>query len=154
MRKILKDILLWTSIILGLIVIQSLITITSFKLNLTILPVFYLGFKKGDLSGFSSGIGTGLIEDILSGYLIGPSILSKGLIGLFASLLNEKFFVWTYTMGILSVFFITIIDEIIIYLSLSIFSHQPAVLTNFILASVIKGLINSPFGGIIKKDER
>ncbi|HHN65531.1 MAG TPA: rod shape-determining protein MreD [Nitrospirae bacterium] len=153
MRKIVKNTILWGSVIICLVVIQSLLTVTSFKLNLAILPVFYLGFKKGDLAGFSSGIGAGLLEDILSGSIIGPSTLSKGMIGLFSHLLYEKFFVWTYLLGIVSVFLITIVDELIIYASMTIFSHQPLPFSSFATASLIKALVNSPFGGIIKKDE-
>ncbi len=151
MKELLKKIGLWTGIILVTLVIQTFFSISLFKLNLTLLPVYYLGFKRGEIAGFSSGVFVGFLEDTLSGQLMGPSILGKGLVGVLASYLSDRFFIWVPMLGIVSVFLFTVLDELIVYLSLTIFSNQPTGLKEFAFAAILKGLINSPIGGFIKR---
>ena len=50
----------------------------------------------------------------------------------------------------LAVFTLTVVDETVVYTSLSLFSQRPAPLPDFIGLTIVKALINAPFGWLIK----
>ncbi len=77
MNKTAKKLALWTIIIAGVFLLQSVISTELIKVNLTLLLVYYFGLKKGELQGVSFGISIGFLEDTLSGQLIGPGMLGK-----------------------------------------------------------------------------
>ncbi len=137
-------------IVAGVFLIQSVISIELIKLNLTLLLVYYFGLKKGELQGVAVGISVGFLEDTLSGQLIGPGMLGKGLAGILPAYLSDGFFIWTPLLGMLAVF---ALDETVVYTSLSIFSQRPAPLQDFIALTFVKALINAPFGWLIRPED-
>jgi rod shape-determining protein MreD len=153
MMKQTRKILLILAVITGLFIIQSLSSMNGIPLNLTLLPVYYLGLRKGDLYGSTSGILTGFFEDALSGHMLGPAILSKGIIGSVSSSFPGGFFIWRPFIGVISVFILSFADEAIIFLSLTLFSQQPAPLQDFLMMALFKSAINSPAGGFIRPNE-
>ena len=140
-------------IVAGVFLLQSLISTTLIKLNLTLLLVYYFGLKKGETQGAAVGISVGFLEDTLSGHIIGPGMLGKGLVGILSTYLSSGFFIWTPMIGIVSVFTLTMIDETVVYVSLSLFSQRPAPLQDFVAMAFIKALINAPFGLLIKPEK-
>ena len=150
MNKGAKELAFWAIIITGVFLIQSVISTELIKLNLTLLPVYYFSLKKGELQGVSLGISIGFLEDTLSGQLIGPGMLGKGLAGILPAYLSDGFFIWTPPLGMLAVFTLTVFDETVIYTSLSLFSQRPAPLPDFITLTLVKALINAPFGWLIR----
>jgi rod shape-determining protein MreD len=61
--------------------------------DLILVWVVYCGVRCSRASGIGTGITLGLIQDSLSGGLLGVNTLSKGLIAYFFSTLKDKFFV-------------------------------------------------------------
>ncbi len=150
MIKTLRKVLLWSAIVTGVFLVQSLVSASLLTVNLTLLPVYYFGLKKGYAPGLSVGVSVGLLEDALSGQLIGPGMLGKGLVGILASYITDGFFIWTPLLGMLAVFVLTIVDEAVIYTSLTLFSEAPAPLKDFVGIALGKALINAPFGWMIR----
>lgn len=152
MVKTAKKLLLWSAIVTGIFLAQSLVSASLLTVNLTLLLVYYFGLKKGELAGVSVGISVGLLEDTLSGQLIGPGMLGKGLVGILSSYITDGFFIWTPLLGMLAVFVLTIVDEAVIYTSLTIFFEAPAPLKDFVGIALVKALINAPFGWMIRPE--
>ena len=61
--------------------------------DLVLVWVVYCGVRCSRTGGIGAGIALGLIQDSLSGGLLGVNTLSKGLIAYFFSTLKDKFFV-------------------------------------------------------------
>jgi len=150
MIKYLKKVLLWIIILLTIIFFESMIALPYLKLNLTLVPVYYIGVREGAFQGCLSGIFTGFLEDAISGDFIGPSILSKGFIGIISSYLSDRFFIWKPMLGIISIFLLSMIEETIVYFSLTIFSKGPTSFQEFLMMSFIRSIINIPAGRFIK----
>jgi len=150
MSNTIKKLSFWTVIAALIFLLQSVISTGLLKLNLTLLLVYYFGLKRGELQGAAVGISVGFLEDAVSGQLIGPGMLGKGLAGILPAYLSEGFFIWTPLLGMLAVFTLTVVDETVIYTSLSLFSQRPAPFQDFIALTFVKALINAPFGWLIR----
>ncbi|MEC4684826.1 MAG: rod shape-determining protein MreD [Nitrospirota bacterium] len=153
MNRTAKKIAFWTIIIAGVFLLQSVISIDIIRVNLTLLLVYYFGLRRGELQGAAVGISVGFLEDTLSGQLIGPGMLGKGLVGILPAYLSDGFFIWTPLLGMLAVFALTVVDETVVYTSLSLFSQSPAPLQDFIALTIVKALINAPFGWLIRPEK-
>ena len=113
---------------------QTLIIIILFSIQTTWLDLFSVGGVVPDLAliwvvycgvrfskniGIGSGIATGILQDSLSGGLLGVNTLSKSFIGLFFSALKDKIFV----EGVIPVAFFLIVsslfDGLVFYFSMN-----------------------------------
>ena len=113
---------------------QTLIVIILFSIQTTWLGLFSVGGVVPDLAliwvvycgvrfskniGIGSGIATGILQDSLSGGLLGVNTLSKSFIGLFFSALKDKIFV----EGVMPVAFFLILsslfDGLVFYFSMN-----------------------------------
>ncbi|GMT47564.1 MAG: hypothetical protein IEMM0007_1130 [bacterium] len=150
MNKTVKKLAFRAIIVAGVFLLQSVISTELIKVNLTLLLVYYFGLKRGELQGAAVGISVGFLEDTLSGQLIGPGMLGKGLVGILPAYLSDGFFIWTPLLGMLAVFTLTVFDETVIYTSLSLFAQRPAPFQDFLALTLVKALINAPFGWLIR----
>ena len=86
--------------------------------DLILVWVVYCGVRCSRTGGLGAGITLGLIQDSLSGGLLGVNTLSKGLIAYFFSTLKDKFFVeGVIPIGIFLVFS-SIFDGLVFYFSM------------------------------------
>lgn len=86
--------------------------------DLILVWVVYCGVRCSHAGGIGAGITLGLIQDSLSGGLLGVNTLSKGLIAYFFSTLKDKFFVeGVIPIGIFLVFS-SIFDGLVFYFSM------------------------------------
>ena len=87
--------------------------------DLALIWVVYCGVRFSKNIGIGSGIATGILQDSLSGGLLGVNTLSKSFIGLFFSALKDKIFV----DGVISVAFFLILsslfDGLVFYFSMN-----------------------------------
>ena len=141
---------LWTAIILLTVLAQGSVSFIHIKFNLTIILVCYIGMKRGEIPGMFFGALIGLIEDILSGVLIGPNILSKGLIGYLSSSLYRKLFIWTPLIGAINIFSLTFLDRSIVFILRSIFDKIPVDIGTALFIIMVQSLVNAPLGIFIK----
>ena len=87
--------------------------------DLALIWVVYCGVRFSKTTGVGSGIATGILQDSLSGGLLGVNTLSKSFIGLFFSALKDKIFV----EGVIPVAFFLILsslfDGLVFYFSMN-----------------------------------
>lgn len=141
---------LWAAIILLTFLLQGSVTFINVKLNLTVILVCYVGMKNGELKGMLFGTLVGIIEDSLSGFFLGPNILSKGLIGYLSFSLYRKLFIWTPLLGVINIFSLTFIDSSIGFLLRSVFDKIPVNFSTALYIIVIHSMVNSPLGIFLK----
>jgi len=141
---------LWATIILLTVLVQGSVSFIHIKLNLTVILVCYIGMKRGEIPGMFFGALIGLIEDIISGSLLGPNILSKGLIGYLSSSLYKKLFIWTPLLGVINIFSLTFLDCSIVFILRSIFDKVPVNIGTALFIIITKSIVNAPLGIFIK----
>ncbi len=141
---------IWAIIILLAFLVQGSVSFMHIKLNLTALLVCYMGLKKGETPGMFFGAFIGLIEDSLSGVLLGPNILSKGLIGYLSSSLYSRLFIWTPLLGVINIFSLTFLDSSLVFMLRSAFDKIPVNLGSALLIIVIQSVVNAPIGIFLK----
>lgn len=97
------------------------------------------------------GIIIGLLEDLLSENLIGPSIFSKGMIAfLTVHFFTVLFFRWTPLLGAIFLSALTLMDNLMLYVFRILFSHTN-ISNLFLLKTILFQIaLNLPFGIIIK----
>ena len=143
---------------------QILIVILLFSIQTTWLGMFSIGGVTPDLAliwvvfcavhysrtvGIGSGIVIGILQDSLSGGLLGVNTLSKSFIGFFFSALKDKFFV----EGILPISFFlavsSLFDGLVFYLSMNTVL-EGEITTSFLYQSLpIYSFYNAVVGPVI-----
>ncbi|MEK9627645.1 MAG: rod shape-determining protein MreD [Nitrospinota bacterium] len=97
----------------------SLFSVGGVVPDLTLIWVVYCGVHCSRAMGLGSGIVTGILQDSLSGGLLGVNTLSKSFIGWFFSTLKGKF----YVEGVIPVAFFLVIsslfDGLVFYFSMN-----------------------------------
>lgn len=137
-------------VVIATVVLQGFLSLWSIRLNLTILPVYFISLKKGTTQGTATALVAGLLEDLLSGGLVGPSLLSKGLSGIIVANIPAVFYYWRPLIGLASMFLITIFDDIVVYICLGIYSGQPVPFGDFVPLALGRALFNAPFGLVFR----
>ncbi len=141
---------LWAAAIFLAFVLQGSMSIFDVTPNLTAILAFYAGIKKGEVKGMFTGSLIGILEDSLAGALLGPNLLSKGLIGYLASFMCSRFFVWTPILGMISISVLTLIDGLVVFLSRSAFDQTPVSFSTAAFVIIVQSLLNAPFGIFLK----
>jgi rod shape-determining protein MreD len=142
--------LLWIVLVFLTVIIQASLSLLDITPNLTVVLAFYAGMKYGDIKGMFIGAFIGIIEDSLSGSLLGPNLLSKGLVGYTASFLYNRFFMWTPLLGMVSISLFTFADSFMIFILRSIFNRMPAGTGAAFTIILIQSLFNAPLGLFLK----
>lgn len=142
--------LLWVTIVFLAMVVQASISFFDITPNLTAVLAFYAGIKHGDMKGMLIGSFIGIIEDSLSGTILGPNLLSKGLVGYTSSFLYSRFFMWTPLLGMISLSLFTFADSFMVFLLRSIFGRMPTGAGAAFMIILIQSLFNAPLGLLIK----
>jgi len=144
-----KVFLFYLTIALIVIVIQATL-FTGIKPDLVLVLICFYSIKFGRLGGIIYGALTGLIIDSVNGVILGPHMLSKGLAGFIAVSIREKFFGWNLFLNTMLIFFLSILDNIAVYVSLQTFTTIPlaerswAPLLLQVLYTVIAGMLLYP----------
>jgi rod shape-determining protein MreD len=142
---------LWATAVLLAFVLEAKVSILSIAPNLTVLLAYYAGMMYGETKGMTVGLIIGGLEDSLSSSIIGPNMLGKGLTGFFsASLLSGGVFVWTPLFGILGVALLTLIDNSVVFFSLSIFDRFPTSPASALLTTTMQAILNAGAGIVIR----
>lgn len=145
--------LFWLVVVFFAFILQTSISILNVFPNLTVALVSYAGIRKGEVKGLFLGSLIGIAEDSLSGTLLGPHLLSKGLIGYLSGSLYRKYFMWTPLLGLITIIFITSIDSFAVFISRGFFDRFPVGFGNAAFTILIQSLINAPLGMLLKPRE-
>jgi rod shape-determining protein MreD len=136
--------------VLAAFIVQTKVSLFGVSPDLTAVAAYYFGIKNGATKGMSLGSLIGMIEDSVSGNILGPNLLGKGVVGFFSSFSSGSVFRWTPFLGMVSIFFLTVLDGTIVFLSRSLFQTPPTSLRAALLILVAQGLLNIPVGFFIR----
>jgi rod shape-determining protein MreD len=142
--------ILWIGITLFIFFIEDRISVFHVSPNFITVLVYYAGITKGGLGGLFLGSIIGFIDDSLSGNLLGPNLLSKGMVGYFASFMSGSFFRWTPLLGAIGIGVLTIIDNTIVFITRSFFDQMPTTMKSAAFIIFIQSIINIPLGLFIR----
>ncbi len=140
--KIPRRAIVWLFIAIILIVLDSQVRFSGFKVNLTLLLVYYISITKKPFESFLWAVSVGMALDSLSSTLIGPNMLSKGSVALFISLVKSGVLTWTPLFNGLLGFTVTIVDDIVFFLSLTFFHTQPSEMIHALYAILFQATMN------------
>lgn len=141
MRKIILLLIIFSAFLL-----ESRISIFGAQPDLAAAIAYYFGLKNGETKGMLFGSFVGLIGDSLSGGILGPNILGKGMVGFFSAFMSGSFFRWTPVLGVIGISLLTALNGIIVFLSKTLFEHMPTSIPSAISIIFTAALINSLFG--------
>ncbi len=133
-------------------VFQAKISLFGVSPDLTAVMAYYFGIKGGATKGILLGSFIGIIEDSVAGAMLGPNLLGKGMVGFFGSFMSGSLFRWTPLLGMISLFLLTIIDGVSVFLSKAIFETTPAPLSTAIFTLMAQGLLNLIMSIFIKPE--
>jgi cell shape-determining protein MreD len=155
----------WFLVVLAVFIAQTTITFFGIPLSLGIVLVYAFLLKtlyeqakvseyqgmQAELKGTAFGMGTGMVEDLLAGSIVGPGIFSKGLIGFaVAALFSDAILRWSPLVGAVLITVMTFTDGLLIMLLRVLFSETNINRTDTLFALSIQMLINIPFGLLLK----
>ncbi|GER93406.1 hypothetical protein A45J_1146 [hot springs metagenome] len=110
----------------------------------------YFG-NRAEIKSMIFGALVGLVEDMLTGSIIGPNFFSKGLIGfLTVVIFTEVVFKWTLFLGVIILAFFTMLDEIIVAGFRVIFTGMNIDIIDVLKTTVMQIVVSIPFGIILK----
>ena len=84
MKKIILLLIIFSAFLL-----ESRISIFGAQPDLAAAIAYYFGLKNGETKGLLFGSFIGLIGDSLSGGILGPNILGKGMVGFFSAFMSS-----------------------------------------------------------------
>ncbi len=136
----------WLCLLVLAIYLEGKILILGVKPEFLTALVFIFGMRKrDDLKAACFGAVVGFIEDILSGFW-GANMISKTLIGYLSANILGGFFVWSPILGIIGIFFMTLLDSLFVLLVMGL-KDQPVHLSGWVIYTIIgQSLINAPLG--------
>jgi rod shape-determining protein MreD len=141
MKKIILLLIIFSAFLL-----ESRISIFGARPDLATAIAYYFGLKNGETKGLLFGSFIGLIGDSLSGGILGPNILGKGMVGFFSAFMSGSFFRWTPVLGVIGISLLTAVNGIIVFLSKTLFEHMPTSIPSAMSIIFTAALINSLLG--------
>ncbi len=127
--------------------------------NLTVVLVYYFGLKshqrstgsKAELGSVAFAVVVGLMEDVMSGAIIGPGVLSKGLLGLMTPVVfTDMVFKWTPLWGAIIVVIFTLFDGMVLIGSRMVFTGIHVTAFTLLQVLCVQSLFNMPFGIMLR----
>lgn len=135
-------------------VLEAKLSVLGIRPNLTVLLVYYVGLRHGPVKGLLFGVLIGILADSISGNILGPNMLGKGMVGYLSSFMTGGLFNWTPLFGVIGVMVLTLGDGILAFSSLAAFSHMPTTLSNAAVILSVQAAINAVAGLYIRpRDE-
>jgi cell shape-determining protein MreD len=157
--------IVWVFITAIILLIQPKLALFDCPLNLTLALVYVFGMRTTAYHPAASGsddvtpeirstlfgAGIGLIEDAMIGSLMGPNLLSKGLVGLMSSIVyRDIFFQWESVLGGVVLTVLTLLDGIIVIAARQLFSNMAIGGSAAVELIIIQAIMNIPLGLVLK----
>ncbi len=154
----------WTLLVMLVFLLQTQSFFIKDFSNLTVILVYYFGLKsyqrdtkhglsgsKAELGSFAFGVIIGLMEDVMSGAIIGPGVLSKGLLGLLTPVVfTDMVFKWTPLWGAIIVVIFTLLDGLVLIGSRIFFTGIHVTAATLFQIICIQSFVNMPFGILLR----
>jgi rod shape-determining protein MreD len=137
------------AVIIAALFLQTRVAVFGIHPNLTAAVAYWIGFQSSPIKGTILGSFIGIIEDSIGGGILGPNLLGKGLVGLLASWLSKRIFHWTPLVGMVSIFLLTAMDGLVIFVTKVLYSSVPVPVSLVMTGLFTQGLLNSIAGAFI-----
>lgn len=92
--------------------------------DFVLILVFFYSLRYGQIKGMAYGALTGLLIDSASGFILGPNIISKSLIGFLVSSIRQKLFQWNIIISTAVIVALSSVDIFLISICLEIFADM------------------------------
>lgn len=132
------------------LLLQNRISIFGIPPALTLVIVYLLGIRLGALKGMLAGALIGAVEDSAAGGILGPALLSKGVVGFSASFASGGLFRWTPVLGVIAVALFTVLDGLTVFVARFLYETPPAPLSRVVVVLVVQGIMNAAAGPFIR----
>jgi cell shape-determining protein MreD len=150
----------WIVLALLVFLLQTQFYFMRYFSNLTVILVYYFGLKsqqrnsdrdysgsKAEFESVAFGVIIGLMEDVISGSIIGPGLLSKGLLGLMTPVVfTDMIFKWTPLWGAIVIIIFTLFDGMVVVCSRIMFTGIHVSGATLFQAMFVQSIMNIPFG--------
>lgn len=139
---------LWAILVFLAFFLQGRVSFLGIPPDITVLLAYYAGIRYGETRGMFSGVLIGVLEDGISSSIIGPNMLSKGIVGFSSSFfISGGVFRWTPLLGTIALALLTLLDNSVIFLSKSVFDKMPTVPSAALFIAVMQAVMNA-FAGL------
>lgn len=151
------------------LLLQPKLSLFEYPLNFSVAVVYAFGIKKAmqhssatgsanvsaEIRATIFGAAVGLIEDCMTGSMIGPNILSKGLTGFISSFVfRDIFFLWESSLGGIVLCLLTMADGIVVVGSRLLFSNTVIGGRAVVELIIIQAIMNIPLGLLVKPGQK
>ena len=120
--------LIWIILICVCLLLQttvfSWLKVWGVKPDLILIVVVYAAFWKGSTRGGIVGFTGGIIEDIVSGGLVGPNAFGKLITGFLFGISRKRFYVYSLRLQIITAFLGTLLSQLIFFLLMQICGEE------------------------------
>lgn len=140
----------FAALIFIVFLVQTNLSVFGIPLELTTVLCYYFGLKKGKVRGMCIGAFIGIIEDGIAGGIVGPNMVSKGLVGFLSASMLGSFFVWTPILGVIVISALTIFDGACVYMLKAIFEYAPTSIPAAFTTVLMQALMNLFWGLVIR----
>jgi rod shape-determining protein MreD len=93
------------------------------KPDFVLVLVCFYSLRYGQIKGAAYGALTGLLVDTVSGFVLGPNIISKSVAGFLISTIRTKLFQWNIVANTLVIAIFSVIDIFLVYICIETFSQ-------------------------------
>ncbi len=152
--RVFTKVLIYAAVVTVAFVIDSKVVLLGVRPDLVALLAYGAGLKYGPKKGIVFGSLLGLVSDSISGGLLGPGLLGKGMTGYLASLFSGGLFRWSPLFGLCGAGFLTFLDRAFSFTAVSVFDVMPAGGLHALGMMVAPAALNSIGGVFIRPAER
>jgi hypothetical protein len=155
--------LIWFFFILAAFILQTQVSIFEMPLNLTVVLAYGYGLRAAgegtsiplisspEMKSTAFGAFVGFLEDILTGIMIGPDLMSKALAGFVTAIaFGDVFFRWSPLLGGLVLAALTLIDGTLVLCLRLLFTEMTVNGLQAFYVIGVQALMNIGFGIILK----
>ncbi|WP_420265834.1 rod shape-determining protein MreD [Candidatus Magnetominusculus dajiuhuensis] len=150
-----KGNLLWILIAILAIVIDET-SFIGYRANVVVVLVYYIGIRWDTRKAVLWAFIIGFLLDSIALKILGPNILSKGAVIFMAYFLQTGIFNLAPLLNAILCFSFTMIDNFIVYFSLTLFDTRPAEMLHAANITLYQSVINAAIGYFIirERDEQ
>jgi rod shape-determining protein MreD len=149
-----KENLLWILVSISAIVIDGT-SYFDYRLNVVVVLIYYIGIRWETRKAVLWAFIIGFLLDSIALKILGPNILSKGTVIFMAYFFQTGIFNLTPLLNAILCFAFTVVDNSIVFFSLTMFDARPAEFIHAANITVYQSIINAIIGYFIirEKDE-
>ncbi|MBF0517192.1 MAG: rod shape-determining protein MreD [Nitrospirae bacterium] len=145
----LKDNVLWIALVILAVVIDESRVL---RVNIIVVLVYYMGIRWKTRRAVLWAFVIGVLLDSIALKILGPNILSKGTLMFMAYFFQTGIFNLTPLLNGILCFAFTVIDNFIVYYSLTLFDTKPAEILYVAHTTLYQSIVNAVVGFIFIRE--